>query len=293
MATSTKLLSFSKTLGLAGGLVTVTDLMQPIAPFSAYLIALSGISALLLLITRFISKTWNETLSVSLTFSFLVLCLSSGLYFWQKNQPHESLNKSVIASNVPILEKLQKDLGIIATNTRMSAKSLASIDEKIDSLKKETSHDPRKELANMGLKWDEKEFLYSIQRGDLDIVELYLKGGMSVDVEHYAILPVRLSLNKSNVKDMYSLLRSYNFDINKAYSTEMISGIKTITPLAAAIMYDNYELIALLVDDGVNYHSTFEAFDTRTYSRKFVSIEELMEQNKTPMDIRKLFDIKA
>ena len=41
-----------KSLGLAGALVTISDLMQPIAPLSAYVLAVSGISLVILLIAK-------------------------------------------------------------------------------------------------------------------------------------------------------------------------------------------------------------------------------------------------
>ncbi|MYN10201.1 STY4199 family HEPN domain-containing protein [Pseudoduganella aquatica] len=56
--------------------------------------------------------------------------------------------------------------------------SVTSIDRKMDTVKKEVSADPRKELANNGVAWKESEFIGAISRGDTRNVALFLAGGM-------------------------------------------------------------------------------------------------------------------
>ncbi|KQV79382.1 hypothetical protein ASD15_18805 [Massilia sp. Root351] len=56
--------------------------------------------------------------------------------------------------------------------------SVSSIDKKMDTVKKEVSADPRKELANNGVAWKESEFIGAISRGDTRNVALFLDGGM-------------------------------------------------------------------------------------------------------------------
>jgi hypothetical protein len=72
-----------KALGLAGALLTISDLMQPIAPVSAYVLAGSGISLVILLLAKHIGRVWNETLSISAYFASGIFVLSSFLFFYQ------------------------------------------------------------------------------------------------------------------------------------------------------------------------------------------------------------------
>jgi hypothetical protein len=58
--------------------------------------------------------------------------------------------------------------------------SVSSIDSKMNNVKKETSDNPRKELANRGISWQEQNFTEAIKNSDVDTVNLFLQGGMPV-----------------------------------------------------------------------------------------------------------------
>jgi hypothetical protein len=64
-----------------------------------------------------------------------------------------------------------------ALNTGAIAGDTKNIDETAKTLKKETSLDPQKELANMGLPWTNDAFGQALIRADVKVVELFLKGG--------------------------------------------------------------------------------------------------------------------
>lgn len=63
-------------------------------------------------------------------------------------------------------------------NTEAIKGTTERIDKKMDRVKKETSEDPRKELANLGVNWDEGAMRKAVERGDLRTVSLFLQGGM-------------------------------------------------------------------------------------------------------------------
>lgn len=90
-----------------------------------------------------------------------------------------------LAQNFKVLSNLQAALGMtnkhladISEHTRKSAESLEKIDNKIGDLKKEKSEHPRKELANMGINWNEESYFKAIYDADLDALKLFWAGGM-------------------------------------------------------------------------------------------------------------------
>lgn len=282
-----KLKPWSRSIGLAGAVATLSDLAQPIAPFAAYLMGVTGISIIILALTKYIFGYWHENLSTSFCFSFLLLTLSTVLFIYQgtSTENHES---GVIASNIQILNRFQSEIGIIKESTLRSEKHLSSIDKKLDNVKKETSFDPRKELANSGVSWDEDNYLLSIERGDLSTIELFLKGGMSPNTDHWMCLPVRLSLNTTNPVEVYMLLKKYNLQINKLFKTGIISGPQRTTLLTEAISHKNKPLIKTLLNDKVHKDIQYEIYAGAGFSTKKVNYDVFLKSLKLPPDIQSI-----
>jgi hypothetical protein len=63
-------------------------------------------------------------------------------------------------------------------NTQDIKSGVQAIDSKMDTVKKEISSDPRKELANLGIQWNENNLREAIDRGDVDTAKLFMEGGM-------------------------------------------------------------------------------------------------------------------
>lgn len=279
--------SISKSLALAGAVVTISDLAQPIAPFSAYLIGVTSIVILILLITKFIVGYWHENLSTSLCFASLLFTLSSVLFIYQGNNT-ENHNNGILSSNVELISRFQADIGIIKDSTLRSEHHLSSIDNKLDNVKQEVSEDPRKELANLGVAWSQDNFLQSIERGDLLTIELFLKGGMNPNSDHWMCLPIRLSLNKENPVEVYNLLKRYNLDINNQFKTGTISGPKKTTLFAEAIMHKNIQLMKALLHDNVERNVEYEIYAGAGYSTKKVGYQEFLKNLKLTPEIKKI-----
>jgi hypothetical protein len=89
-----------------------------------------------------------------------------------------------LGSQVPAVRDLQTQLGIITVQTAEIADNTRQINEKIDRLKQETSVDPRKELANIGVSWSTDAFVEALEASDARSVKLFLDGGMSPTVLH-------------------------------------------------------------------------------------------------------------
>lgn len=64
-------------------------------------------------------------------------------------------------------------------NTEAIRSDVNEVGKSVASVKKETSVDPRKELANIGIAWDERNIRDAINRGDTRAVSLFMQGGMN------------------------------------------------------------------------------------------------------------------
>lgn len=176
--------SAGKSLSLAGVVVTILDLLQPLAAFSAFAIVFSLIAiAILWAIKGKISK-WREDWAAGLYFFSGALVLSCVFYFYQV-QNVEAEEVGVLASNFTVVNNLQQSMGLVSERLESIDRSVSAISETIVNLKREVSSDPRKELANMGISWSFDNFYESIFSRDLKVVELFLRGGMRLRGLHY------------------------------------------------------------------------------------------------------------
>lgn len=178
----------TKSIGLAGAVVTISDLMQPIAPVAAYVAFVSFISIFLFWLAKLIKKEWQESLSVCIFFSVGLLVISSGAYFLQGSS-NDAKDNGFLAANSSILGEFQADLGLVNKSLKDIALAIDKNTEVAKESKKETSSDPMKELANKGFSWKNSDFLEALNNKQYEIVELYASGGMKVRSEE---LPVYL-----------------------------------------------------------------------------------------------------
>jgi hypothetical protein len=74
---------------------------------------------------------------------------------------------------------------------------LKEIKEQLKNVKKETSEDPRKELANLGVKWREDALEDAVQQSDLQVLKLFVESNF-VPNDSYAGSAVYYALKKGN-----------------------------------------------------------------------------------------------
>lgn len=87
----------------------------------------------------------------------------------------------ILSSHFSAVSDAQMQIGMlqgIEGNTRRTAVATEGIR---DSVKKEVSNNPRKELANLGQAWTASGFSEAVHRQDAESVGLYLDGGMIPD----------------------------------------------------------------------------------------------------------------
>lgn len=113
-----------------------------------------------------------------------VVALFGILCFFSAGKTYAALGSGgYIGKNVDAVAAAQKQLGIsqaILSEQKKTTEQLSSINAKADNFKKENSDDPRKELSNRGVAWENFRLTRAITAADLPTIELFLKGGMPI-----------------------------------------------------------------------------------------------------------------
>ena len=123
---SKKIVQIFGTFGLITGIIS--DVLQPLAPFTSYLFFASAIFFVLLLFTYLFFKRLRIKVLTSLTITIIVLFFSGTFYILQNITNSKD---SGILSNIKTVENLQVNLGFID-------KSLGEIKEDTTTIKEDT-----------------------------------------------------------------------------------------------------------------------------------------------------------
>ena len=123
---SKKIVQIFGTFGLITGIIS--DILQPLAPFTSYLFFASAIFFVLLLFTYLFFKRLRIKVLTSLTITIIILFFSGSFYILQNITNSKD---SGILSNIETVENLQVNLGFID-------KSLGEIKEDTTTIKEDT-----------------------------------------------------------------------------------------------------------------------------------------------------------
>jgi hypothetical protein len=132
---------------------------------------------------------------------------------------------------------------------------LEAISLQIDDLKKETSSDPRKELANRGLMLAGEDLGQTILRADTENLELYFKAGMNfydaVATNSMVPLPdLLMTLSVEKLRKLFTVFSEY--PNNGPYLGGMF--------LHHAALLGNIDKVELLLEHGANPHSKYNGY---------------------------------
>ncbi|WP_165430867.1 STY4199 family HEPN domain-containing protein [Atlantibacter hermannii] len=95
-------------------------------------------------------------------------------------------------------------------NTEIIKDKVSDVQEKIGKVKLETSVDPRKELANLGVQWDKGVMEQAIKHGDLRTVKLFNEGGMTWDSLFLSAAMTEYGKNQSkNIADTIEYITAH------------------------------------------------------------------------------------
>jgi hypothetical protein len=116
----------------------------------------------------------HKTISFIAGFTILASMIVMGIYLQSRSMG--ALDKASSS-----IQQSGTEISAAAVTIKDSGEKVAALGGKLDGLKKETSDDPKKELANMGLAWHEQAFFSSL--GDPKIAGLFIQGGMKLSKE--------------------------------------------------------------------------------------------------------------
>lgn len=277
----------------AGGAISavcglITDFLLPIAPYGLY-IGFIGLLVLLISIVLFFIPSTDSQFrklfgEVWYLPSFLLLFVFTTsmftVYYLGKASPE---GEGILASNFEELSNLQVQIletnKAIEENTRDVAKNTKVIAQ---TVKKETSDDPRKELANMGLQWNQSTFFDAIVNNDPNIVDLFIKGGLKLNKQEFsgdglnaliasdisndqlirvinagAIDRRIINISTSAIATENVRLRNYADNLGKKYDFsqhgEYITSFNVeFRPIMVAILLKKKNLVSLLIEHGAS-----------------------------------------
>ena len=98
-------------ISIIGGFVT--DVLQPVAPFSSYIFYASTVATLVIFLAFLFKSTLRKKLSNSLVLALSVMIITGAISLLQKYSDNDK--KGVFANNFKVFEKFQNQLGIIKT----------------------------------------------------------------------------------------------------------------------------------------------------------------------------------
>ena len=133
-------------ISIIGGFIT--DVLQPIAPFSSYIFFASTVATLVIFLAFLFKSTLREKLSNSLVLALSIMIITGAISLLQKYSDNDK--KGLLANNFKVFEKFQNQLGIIETQisevkdistenleeTKKISKQIEKIEKKIDSNQK-------------------------------------------------------------------------------------------------------------------------------------------------------------
>lgn len=169
---------------LASAISSVADFLKPIGDFSTALLVVSAPLSLALIFAAKRPGRLQPYLRTGAIF-FAIEAMCSATWLGLEQVIPKAQAKGAIAAAIPALDDFQKSLldklaGLEALQ-RETVTSLGRIETSIGEVKKETSSDPRKELANLGVSWNSQNLSSALANRDVKIVELFLRGGMKVE----------------------------------------------------------------------------------------------------------------
>ncbi|MCR6624890.1 MAG: hypothetical protein NVV67_01085 [Pseudoxanthomonas sp.] len=121
-----------------------------------------------------------------LTLVFVASCLLAGFVAHREKDAG-----GVLASRYAMVADMQVAAGIMEEQRRTTAavEALTEVTRQVEkntaAAKLESSTDPRKEIANLGLSWNQSAFGDAIRREDLPVIRLFAEGGMQIQQNQF------------------------------------------------------------------------------------------------------------
>jgi len=216
-----------------------------------------------------LKKSFTKNLSIAIT----GLVVSSIFVLLQLLFSQNS--RGTLASVFPDLQPMQQSLLGIESN-------LKEINKKLDNVKKETSDNARKELQNMGVAWNGKNFGDAVKSGDELVVSLFLEGGMRPETAESdgRSISIMLALNEYNPEKILSLLLEHGLDINYRFGQFASVGEMKTTMLGNAIQHGNVKLAKALLQNDADTDSRIQTYGSMAATIEMYPLESAIYWKK-------------
>lgn len=203
-----------------GILVPLLDLMRPVLPALNYAAGVAVIGFIVLAVVKLLGRPRPVPTALVATLGICSVIFAAGAYA-------SSLNTSgFLASSEPAIARVQASvLGL--------EKQSAEINKKLDSqvalltdIRSGKSDNPRVSLNNMGVSWDVWNMLRASQRGDLQVVELFLKGEMPPYLPAGDSIPsVAIESKFERIAEQLELFKKYGYDLKSSQAINKQSNL--------------------------------------------------------------------
>ena len=256
-------------LSLSGVIGAVTDLLKPLAQFTQIMAIGSGAAALIFGIAsrRFSSPGKSGSIAV---FSGAVCAVCCGFWGFQILVP-SGKDKGAISATVPGADLMQEKLfalfGRIESNTRETKEGIGRLEQSTREIKKETSDDPAKELANLGITNKPNGLKDAFRDGNGRIVSLLIQSGykpsrLELRDALLQIKPTPQLESEINplIADIKALACSYvEFDRPRPNVMHAVVGAETAHKIMTAMGKNKWR--ALCSEQKQKWRSAFSAFE--------------------------------
>lgn len=270
-----------------------SDILTPLSPSAGRLAVASMATGLLLCVVCAFLPAYRcprlfKALGNLIVVFFVFLVGFSTVWGWE-HWVHAG-PRGAMANAIPDIGKIQDVLnGLVKTAEHIDENTVA-ISKNVDALKadlkKETSVDPRKELANQGGHWSPEYFLSMIENGDRQAILLFLDGGMPVTAKtDQSLVFYALARKAPDIDWLLDQLLKHGLRINEPlYVSEISGGFNppTIwhTPLLVSVIYENDDAIRALVKRGADTRPVISELE-----RALVAMDKRDEKAKCDRDM--------
>lgn len=117
---------------------------------------------------------WSAASCAMLTFGVV------GIVFGCMSQQHRQ-NGGVLADSMSVVSSLQQLVGVSSASLEEQRKTRQATESLVQLGRTGIAEDPRVTLSNQGVAWSEDSFSEALSSGDVDVVQLFLSGGMRFD----------------------------------------------------------------------------------------------------------------
>lgn len=121
------------TLGLIGGIVA--DILNPLAPFAAYIALCAAIAAIILAVAIAFRLVLAAKVMPALVFASTTAAIAGGIFALQQA---EDAQDGVIAGLVPAIAELQQSMGLVAAKVEKIEKTVTQTQQTVDQVKQST-----------------------------------------------------------------------------------------------------------------------------------------------------------